>query len=133
MRRVSLFVLVGVLAVVALAATLRARSPHPHIQQTTTCLQMGMKAGWALDEYYKSHKRYPATLTELVPSELSSLPYCPANREPLRYESTKTTYVLYCPGAVDACRNGAMESYPVHQPVNGVNKVENVSGEPPRL
>lgn len=94
---------------------------------------MGMRTGWALDEYYKAHKAYPATLTELVPAEISGVPYCPASREPLRYESDETSYILYCPGAADACQNGGMESCPVHRPVSGVNKVEDARGVPPKL
>jgi hypothetical protein len=133
MKKKLLITIVVVLASVSVAVMLRSNRPHPHIVQHTTCLAMGMKAGWALDEYRKTHPGYPPALAELVPGELSGAPYCPATKEPLHYESNGTSYVLYCPAARDAAERGAMETYPVHRPVDNVNKVENQSGPPPTL
>lgn len=132
-NKTQLAALAAVLIIVAAVVLLREKRPHPHVQQHTTCLAMGMRAGWALDEHRKAHPGYPRTLADLVPAEISSVPSCPASKEPLHYQSDGDSYVLYCPGALASVEAGAMKTYPVHRPVGNKNQVENFSGPPPEL
>jgi len=53
----------------------------------------------ALEQYRRKHGAFPASLSELVPSFLSSLPLDLADGQPLRYKLIGKSFVLYSLGA----------------------------------
>lgn len=52
----------------------------------------------ALHAYRSQHAAYPATLEQLVPSEVAAVPVDPFSEQPLRYRREGSAYVLYSVG-----------------------------------
>lgn len=57
-----------------------------------------LRAELALREYRIRHHRYPTTLEQLTPNELTAAPVDPFTDQPLRYRRQGSTYVLYSVG-----------------------------------
>jgi hypothetical protein len=73
------------------------RHKHAILRCTTVCL--------AAERYRRANGRWPATLDELVPGELSGVPLDPYDGEPLRYGKPGGGVVIYSVGP-DATDNG---------------------------
>jgi ABC-type transport system involved in multi-copper enzyme maturation permease subunit len=52
----------------------------------------------AVERYRREHGRWPATLTELVPSKLANIPVDPYDGQPLRYRRNTDGVVIYSVG-----------------------------------
>jgi hypothetical protein len=85
-------------------ADILARLMFPAINGISTALQKTQGrlrcalAAVAVERYRRQHGRWPESLTELVPAQLSQLPLDPFDGQPIRYRRLTDGVVIYCLG-----------------------------------